>query len=441
MVPVALGAWHKKYHGFLRQLRVIDCGGEGDCLFHSISQALKKTHLTSKDLDLSVAGLRKIAADQFESDPTQARAWLLEHGIQLYWDTPFFREIMQTHDLEAYGARGVVSAFASAVRTRGQTFWGDDAVLTWLTQSPALKSVAYVILSSTGKVHCQVFAHEPVSDTTHAMVLWNQPGLHWQLVGFEDRKLPFLFPVHKVPPVVDGMLSASGCGALHNRLGVYALQGTPQGNPGSLLDALVSAPGFAPLPEEAGQFKQLLYSLVQGHTDDGSRLRSLFEAKKPEGFHELCLRYGWDTYNTHLRKFAYVILEPYRARTDVTAPAARFTVVLLRSAPGLWEVFVPRSQAGHPYSLVPVERAPLLVQLVVLKATHEHRGHLVQVEHKKQLWQWDAEGRCVVLGNRKAKPWRVYRAEHFETTLAGKTRGRVQEPCACSHLGIRQNQK
>ena len=61
--------WIKKLNSYLKEapknshFGVIDCGGEGDCLFHCIAYALKMKDIYEIDKHIDVSDLRKLVCD------------------------------------------------------------------------------------------------------------------------------------------------------------------------------------------------------------------------------------------------------------------------------------------------------------------------------------------------------------------------------------------
>lgn len=127
-------------------IRMRECGGGGDCLFHCIGVAVGKPM-------------------------ERVREWLA-HTI-----TP--------HNLSRFHARvGTVQQTQMHVRTNGWTYIGTDDTLQWMARKSHL---GFVVLSSFGPDFTTVIQNE---HSTKYLMLYNIANSHWQLAYLGSS--PFL---------------------------------------------------------------------------------------------------------------------------------------------------------------------------------------------------------------------------------------------------------
>ena len=210
-----------------------DCGGGGDCMFHSISYAL-----TSPDAPLTANQIRTLAsyevtpnidllygiihdanerkrsniitktARRLKIAPEQLRTKLDALGLQndaspsiqlsfsVRWDDPQVKEVFRT--------------LATDIATPGNTYWGDISTLKLLQKSEQMNDVGYLILRSPVPIINLLVT----DDTKILIILINIDDVHWNLGGVAcDGKMQVLFDVNRLPPTVALLYNALGRGA------------------------------------------------------------------------------------------------------------------------------------------------------------------------------------------------------------------------------------
>jgi hypothetical protein len=140
---------------------VTECGGGGDCFFHSVGVALR----------MSFADVRAHTADCVNEDNVDR---LLTYYDKKYHEGNWNRKLIL--DLPNPAER--VEAMKRVIRTTGPLYQGDDTTMRMLVNHHTLK-VGFIVFYMKGDLHRQVFANR---NTRRLIVLMFLPG-HWQLVG------------------------------------------------------------------------------------------------------------------------------------------------------------------------------------------------------------------------------------------------------------------
>lgn len=148
---------------------VLECGGGGDCLFHSVGFALRQ----------SFQEIRQAAASVIDATNVDR---LLRYYHDVYregqWSRPALLQLPDVAD-RVRGLQNVVS-------TAGGLYLGDDTTLRLLVNHADLR-VGFVVFDHRGQLHRQVFANQT---TERLITLLYVPG-HWQLVAHQMEQDPF----------------------------------------------------------------------------------------------------------------------------------------------------------------------------------------------------------------------------------------------------------
>ena len=160
---------------------VLDCGGNGDCLFHCISEALNEPYDLSSEL-FDTQHLRDIAAEQINEDNFTL---ILENykiekennEFQGYWD-PF---IIKTKE-----------QLKKEIQTCGNNFWGDHILLQLIQKKLNIniilfKTNIYDILSEENEENIEIQFLDENKDIT--IMLYYISEMHYQLIGYFDGNL------------------------------------------------------------------------------------------------------------------------------------------------------------------------------------------------------------------------------------------------------------
>ncbi len=179
---------------------VLECGGEGDCLFHCVSEALNSTFVSDGNIYTS-GDIRSLAAEQITDD--NLSIILENYKIQSdinefdgYWD-PFSIKNVEEMRME--------------LRKCGDNFWGDHIIIQLLQK--ALKMNIVILnsektdyfgdtiseLTNDERYTFHPLAHN-LEDYDKTMFLYYISELHFLLLGyFNGKHMQTIFNTHKIP--------------------------------------------------------------------------------------------------------------------------------------------------------------------------------------------------------------------------------------------------
>ena len=139
---------------------VTECGGGGDCFFHSVGTAMGVSQET----------VRRWTAESVNETNIDL---LLDYYHRVYpvgmWSRQSIMRLPTTQER--------VSALRAVITTNGPTYEGDDRTMALLVMNPRL-CMGFLVATHTGEFHRQCFLSRY---TRHMIVLMHLPG-HWQLV-------------------------------------------------------------------------------------------------------------------------------------------------------------------------------------------------------------------------------------------------------------------
>jgi len=178
---------------------LLDCGANGDCLFHVISEALNSENILECKYDVST--LRNIAAEQITEDN--------------------FIIILETYKLELENLEFIgnwdpekinsIVELKEEIKKMGNSFWGDHIILQLLQQE--LKFNVIILNSEKLDENMDKYKNTIVDDkfTIHptasclnqydkTIIMYYTDGLHFELVGyFDGNRMITLFNKNEIP--------------------------------------------------------------------------------------------------------------------------------------------------------------------------------------------------------------------------------------------------
>lgn len=161
---------------------VLDCGGDGDCLFHCISYALNN----EKDIDTKTLRLNLseyIREDKF-NDIVNIYRILKESGD--------FDETWEPEDL-------TFSDFKELVKNGGHNYWGDFIILDLLKEYLDINIVVLYNNDFTNDYYYYSIFHEYNNDKNTIILLYENE-IHFKLVGyFSGNKMITKFDKFSIP--------------------------------------------------------------------------------------------------------------------------------------------------------------------------------------------------------------------------------------------------
>ena len=180
------------------QWGILECGSDGDCLFHVVAEAFNQANYFNPETDVTdvmiASEMREKAADQVTEDNFD----LIIESYKAACETGEFYEAWDPYDIET------LDELRTALKTKGHTQWGDYIMIQLLQQALGIN---FIILNSErydGKkledrftVHCSGLGLDPLKKT---VVLYFVDDFHFQLIGyFKEGNLITLFDYKQIP--------------------------------------------------------------------------------------------------------------------------------------------------------------------------------------------------------------------------------------------------
>ena len=160
---------------------VLDCGGEGDCLFHCISYALKSGDVFNINLNYEVSDLRQIACDNIDYDK-----FIEIIGIyKILKDSDDFDEDWDPYEID-------FDEFKEILLEGGNNYWGDNIIINILKEK---LNINIIILSSnniTNQHNYYPLLYE-FDEKLKTIILLYEDNMHFKLVGYFDNNMITLF--------------------------------------------------------------------------------------------------------------------------------------------------------------------------------------------------------------------------------------------------------
>ena len=168
---------------------ILDCGANGDCLFHCISEALNDPFDPVKCI-YDIETIRKIASEEININNFIT---ILEN-YKLEQETLEFNGSWNPEKIES------IQELKDEICKIGDNFWGDHIILQLLQN--ALKF--NVIILNSGDNLDDKFTVKPMASDIYqypkTIILHYIEGLHFQLIGFfNNHKMNVLFDKNQIP--------------------------------------------------------------------------------------------------------------------------------------------------------------------------------------------------------------------------------------------------
>ena len=167
---------------------VLDCGGEGDCLFHCISQALKSTDYFNTIDDYEVADLRKKICDKIDYN----KFLEIINYYKIFKDSDDFYESWDPYSI-------TYDEFKELLLEGGNNYWGDNIILNILKET---LNINIIILTENN--HQNTFDYYPIlydfDINLNTIILLYEDEIHFKLVGyFKDNNMITYFNKTTIP--------------------------------------------------------------------------------------------------------------------------------------------------------------------------------------------------------------------------------------------------
>ena len=160
---------------------VLDCGGEGDCLFHCISYALKSDDVFNINLNYEVSDLRQIICDTIDIEKYNEIIGI----YKILKDADDFDEDWDPYEIDFDEFKGILLE-------GGNNYWGDNIIINILKEK---LNINIIILSSNNitNQHNYYPLLYDFDEKLKTIILLYEDNMHFKLVGYFDNNMITLF--------------------------------------------------------------------------------------------------------------------------------------------------------------------------------------------------------------------------------------------------------
>jgi len=160
---------------------VLDCGGEGDCLFHCISYALKSDDVFNINLNYEVSDLRQIICDTIDIEKYNEIIGI----YKILKDADDFDEDWDPYEIDFDEFKGILLE-------GGNNYWGDNIIINILKEK---LNINIIILSSNNitNQHNYYPLLYDFDEKLKTIILLYEDNMHFKLVGYFDDYMITLF--------------------------------------------------------------------------------------------------------------------------------------------------------------------------------------------------------------------------------------------------------
>ena len=194
--------WEKIDQGWIRRLNkykkeynsrwgILDCGGDGDCLFYVITEAIR---LEDPNIDIDVEILRQICAEQIDENNFD----MIIDIYRIMYDVGDFLGDWNPHEISC------IDDLKKEIKKTGHNHWGDHIIIQLLGRA---LDINFIILNSEkvddndnkikGNLKERFNIHSIGSDyitTQKTIIIYYIDSMHFKLVGyFNDNYVQTLF--------------------------------------------------------------------------------------------------------------------------------------------------------------------------------------------------------------------------------------------------------
>lgn len=170
---------------------VLDCGGDGDCLFLCLEEAFKNFYSPEND-DFSAENIRNFAANQINKNNFD----LILTTYRLEEETGEFLGEWEPSKIKN------IEELQNEIRKPGNSFWGDHTIIQLLEQA---LNINIILLNSENeffenlKYKIQSRGNKFYSDR-RTIILYYYLNCHFQLIGyFNGNKMQTIFTFEQIP--------------------------------------------------------------------------------------------------------------------------------------------------------------------------------------------------------------------------------------------------
>tara|TARA_B100000900_G_scaffold398460_1_gene399827 strand:+ start:1256 stop:1972 length:717 start_codon:yes stop_codon:yes gene_type:complete len=187
--------WEKLNLGFIKLLNrnseqkyknspygILDCGGDGDCLFHCISHALSsdlKEYYDYKDIRDRIA---ESIDDKIFKDIIETYKILKDSGD--------FDEEWNPYEIKSK------EEFKDIIKEGGNNYWGDHILFQLIIRA---LEVNIILLRINNKDYGIYHTYQEYNPSQKTIILLYENNIHFKLIGFFKNKMITLFNDEDIP--------------------------------------------------------------------------------------------------------------------------------------------------------------------------------------------------------------------------------------------------
>ena len=168
---------------------LLDCGANGDCLFHCIAEAFNDPFDPEKCI-FDINDIREIASKEINQDNYQ----LILENYKLEQETDEFIGDWNPNSIKS------IEELRNEIKKCGDSFWGDHIILQLLQKKLEFN---VIILNSSDNL-LDKYTIKPMASDIYkfpkTIILYYIEGLHFQLIGyFNKNKMEVIFDKNNIP--------------------------------------------------------------------------------------------------------------------------------------------------------------------------------------------------------------------------------------------------
>ena len=199
--------WCKLEIGWKKRLKEIDssnscfglleCGSDGDCLFHVLCEGLNSNNLINLKLPkYTVSNLRQLVANQITKDNFD----IILESYRIEFDVDEFNGEWNPHSIEC------IQQLKNEICKCGNNFWGDHILLQLLQKKLKLNIIIfnsenYFVSDDRFKINST--ASNDFENYDKTIMIYFSDNIHFQLIGyFNGSLMETLFYKKEIPKVV-----------------------------------------------------------------------------------------------------------------------------------------------------------------------------------------------------------------------------------------------
>jgi hypothetical protein len=181
--------WEKMPIQYRRKLNnnnflLLECGADGNCLFHVIAEALNNNMLTRNSGDFEnvnlydVESLREIASnciseENFEFILNTYKMEIMDGEFNGEWDPNLVENI---------------DDFKNEIKKSGDNFWGDHTILQLLSEKLCFNVIIFNSPNELGE--CNIYKSDfENSKYDKTILIYYDSSIHFNLIGYFDKNL------------------------------------------------------------------------------------------------------------------------------------------------------------------------------------------------------------------------------------------------------------